>query len=77
MLIPLPVNTDILIQCCFDVGPTSKTAGQHQNSIGSACRVYWATTEQAPIQMQGKLGIFASRMSEFGLKFHCELELES
>ena len=24
-------------QCCLDVGPTSKTAGQHQKNIGSTC----------------------------------------
>ena len=27
-----------LIQCCFVVGPTSKTAGQQQNNIGSTAR---------------------------------------
>ena len=28
-------------QCCFNVGPASKTVGQHWNSIGSMPRVCW------------------------------------
>ena len=30
-------------QCCFNVGPASKTMGQHWNSIGWRSRVCWDT----------------------------------
>ena len=30
---------EMLTQCCFDVGSTSKTVGKHQNNIGSTSRV--------------------------------------
>ena len=34
---------EAMTQCCFDVGPTSKPAGQHQNSIVSMPRVCYTT----------------------------------
>ena len=30
-------------QCCFNVGPTSKTAGKHWNNVGSTPRVCWVS----------------------------------
>ena len=34
-------------QCCFNVGPASKTVAQHWNSIGWMSRVCWATVRFA------------------------------
>ena len=31
---------ETLSQCCFNVGPASKTVGQHQNIIGTTVRIY-------------------------------------
>ena len=41
-----PSKHETLVQCCFYVGPTSKTVGQHQNNIGSmevnvSCLLGW------------------------------------
>ena len=38
-----PSKHEALTQCCFDVGPPSSTAGQHQSSIGSMPRVCWGS----------------------------------
>ena len=39
----IPSKHETLTQCCFDVGPTSKTVGQHQSNIGSMSRVCWVS----------------------------------
>ena len=36
-----PNKHEALTQCYFNFGPTSKTAGQHYNNIGSTSRVCW------------------------------------
>ena len=40
----LPSKTVTLNQCCFNVGPTSKTVGQHWKNIGSISRVCWVSS---------------------------------
>ena len=45
----IPRKHKMLTQCCFDVGPPSNTAAQHQNTIGSTSRVHSATTAAAKL----------------------------
>ena len=40
-----PGKHEMLTQCCFDVGPASKTMGQHQNYIGLISRVCWGVID--------------------------------
>ena len=37
----IPSKHEAFTQCCFNVGPASKTVGQHWNSIGWMPRVCW------------------------------------
>ena len=44
----LPSKREELNQCCFIVGPASKTVGQHWNSIGRMPRVCWIIMSSEP-----------------------------
>ena len=41
-----------LTQCCFNVGLTSKTVGQHYNNIGSMCCACWAVSDGSTNEAQ-------------------------
>ena len=47
----MPSKHKALSQCCFNVGPTSKTVGQHQNNIGLMPRVCWVLSSSDRIHV--------------------------
>ena len=63
----LPSKREALSRCCFNVGPTSKTAVQHLNRIGSTSRVCWvhsfvlpSLTHQSALAFDGSFSCFSS-----------------
>ena len=40
----LPSKTQVITNCCFNVGPPSSTLAQHCNNIKLIPRVFWVTT---------------------------------